>query len=384
MIRPTINSISKTLIITCLPIFTLLSGCKGSADSKEASAKDSVKTSAQASDSLAARKDRPITIAMVGDIMMGTTFPKNERNLTSDDGATLFQDCAEILRAADIAAGNLEGNMYDGEGKVKPCYNPQRFFAFKMPERYVNHLLDAGFDFVGIANNHIHDFGQEALEGTQRVLDKAGLAYAGVAEKKPTAIVEKDGRKIGFAAFGFDEDMPNLNNFEEIETLVSGLKKQCDFVVVSFHGGGEGVNFQHVPHKKEITSRDRGDVEKFAHAAIDAGADAVYGHSPHVPRAAELYKDRIIFYSLGNFCTPFRFNLQGVNGLAPLAVVTLNPDGTFAKGQIHSFVQSRGVGPRIDPSNRAAKKIRELTKSDFPSTPLHISDTGEITVDRKS
>ena len=323
--------------------------------------------------------DGPITIAMVGDIMMGTTLPKDGRYLPKDDGDGLFKDAGEILRSADIAAGNLEGSMYDGDGKPKPVYNPDRYFAFKMPERYSKHLLDAGFDFVGIANNHIHDFGAEALEGTQKALEKAGLAYAGLRVKKPTAIVEKDGRKIGFVAFGFDDDMPNVNNFEEIRSLVGGLKKECDIVVVSFHGGGEGKAFQHVPHKKEITSKDRGDVEKFAHAAIDAGADAVYGHSPHVPRAVELYKDRIIFYSLGNFCTPYKFNLSDVNGLAPLAVVTLNPDGSFASGKIHSFVQSSGVGPRKDPSNRAARKMRELTKSDFPNTPIEISDEGNIT-----
>lgn len=326
----------------------------------------------------APKAEGPITIAMVGDIMMGTTLPKDGSNLPKDDGAGLFKDAADILRAADIAAGNLEGSMFDGDGIPKPVRNPATYFAFKMPERYVNHLLDAGFDFVGIANNHIHDFGPEALEGTMKTLERSGLAFAGVSDRKPTAVVEKDGRKIGFAAFGFDDGMPSINNFDEIRDLVSGLKKDCDFVVVSFHGGGEGKNFQHVPHKKEITSKDRGDVEKFAHAAVDAGADVVYGHSPHVPRAAELYKDRIIFYSLGNFCTPYKFNLVGVNGMAPLAVVTLNSDGTFSKGQIHSFTQSRGIGPRKDSGNKAAKKMSELTKSDFPSTKIEISNEGEI------
>ena len=358
---------------------TVMAGCSGEKRGEgTAVAADSVQESKTASDSVPPKKKGPITIAMVGDIMMGTTLPKDGSNLPKDDGVNLFKDAADILRRADIAAGNLEGSMYDGDGKPKPVINPATYFAFKMPERYLKHLQDAGFDFVGIANNHIHDFGPEALEGTQKTLERGGMAYAGLRDKKPTAIVEKDGRKIGFAAFGFDDDMPSVNNFEEIHNLVSGLRKECDFVVVSFHGGGEGKNFQHVPHKKEITSKDRGDVEKVAHAAVDAGADVVYGHSPHVPRAAELYKDRIIFYSLGNFCTPFKFNLVDVNGLAPLAEVTLNEDGTFSHGQIHSFVQSRGVGPRKDSSNRAAKKIRELTKSDFPSTPLEISDSGEI------
>lgn len=329
-------------------------------------------------DSVSAAPARPLTIAMVGDIMMGTSWTNHGSRLTADDGASLFQDASEILKSVDIAAGNLEGTLFDGEGKPKPCYNPQRYFTFKMPERYVNHLLDAGFDFVSIANNHVNDFGPEAYESTQKVLDKAGLAYAGVSDKKPTAIIEKDGRKIGFTAFGFSPGMPNVNDYDALKTLVSGLRDECDIVVVSFHGGAEGKEFQHVPHKRELTSGDRGNVEEFAHLAIDAGADVVYGHSPHVPRAVELYKDRIIFYSLGNFCTPYEFNLTGVNGLAPLAVVTINPDGTFLDGKIHSFKQSSGIGPRKDPSNEAARKIKELTKADFPDTPLTITDDGDI------
>ena len=366
------------IFVLCLMAVSVFAACSNGTKNIESKATDS--TVETATEDSVAQKDLPFTIAMVGDIMMGTTYPKNEHNLTADDGASLFVDAAPILKKADIAAGNLEGCMFDGEGKVKPCYNPKRFFAFKMPERYSKHLVEAGFDFVGLANNHINDFGPEALEGTQRVLESAGLAYAGISEKKPTAIIEKDYRKIGFAAFGFDDGMPSINNFNEIAELVSGLKKECDFVVVSFHGGGEGEAFQHVPHKKEITSKDRGDVEKFAHAAIDAGADVIYGHSPHVTRALELYKDRIIFYSLGNFCTPYRFIVEGVRSFAPIAEATLNPDGSFSHGKIHSFLQTRGVGPRKDPNNGAAKKMRELTKSDFPATPLQISDEGDITI----
>ena len=379
---------SATIVALCMVVVSCSESSKKEIQTGNGSIEDTATVATVATtvvndgDTIAAEQEpntKPLTLAFVGDIMMGTTYPKHEKNLPSDDGESLFKDTKEILRRVDIAAGNLEGSLYDGDGVPKKCYNPATCFTFKMPERYSKHLIDAGFDFVGIANNHINDFGPDALEGTQRVLNESGLAYAGVSGKKPTAIIEQNGQKVGFAAFGFNQGMPSVNNFEEIKTIVSELKNECDFVVISFHGGGEGKNFQHVPHKKEITSSDRGDVEKFAHAAIDAGADAVYGHSPHVPRAVELYKDRIIFYSLGNFCTPFRFNLAGVNGLAPLAEVTLNPDGSFAEGQIHSFTQTRGVGPRKDSSNQAAKKMRELTKVDFPSTPLEISNTGKIT-----
>lgn len=321
---------------------------------------------------------KPMTFAFVGDIMMGTTYPKNY--LTSDDGASIFKDAREVLQAADIAAGNLEGSLFDGKGSVKKCANPSTCFAFKQPTRYVKHLVDAGFDFVGIANNHINDFGPEALASTKKVLTENGIAFAGLRDGCPTTIIEKDGMKIGFAAFGHSRGTTSIMDYEEVKRNVKSLRDKCDIVVVSFHGGGEGKGFQHVPKKMETAfGEQRGDVEKFAHTAIDAGADIVFGHGPHVNRALELYNDHLIIYSLGNFATPYRMGLSGVSGYAPIVTATLNPDGTFQTGKIHSFIQSEGVGPRKDSSNSVAKNMRSLTQADFPSTPLSIADDGTIT-----
>lgn len=323
---------------------------------------------------------KPLTLAFVGDIMMGTTYPTDGHYLTPDDGASLFKDTDSILRAADIAAGNLEGSLFDGVGSVKRCSNPSVCFAFKMPTRYAKHLVNAGFDFVGIANNHINDFGPEAVASTQKVLKENGIAFAGLRKGCPTAIIEKDGRKIGFAAFGHSNGTTSIMDYEEVKRNVKSLRDQCDFVVVSFHGGGEGQGYQHVPHKMETAfGEQRGDVEKFAHTAIDAGADIVYGHGPHVNRALELYKDHLIIYSLGNFCTPYRMGLSGVSGYAPVVTATINPDGTFSTGRIHSFIQQKGVGPRTDKTNAVAKNMRSLTQQDFPNTPLNIADDGTIT-----
>lgn len=323
---------------------------------------------------------RPLTLAFVGDIMMGTTYPEDGHFLTSDDGATLFADADSILHAADIAAGNLEGSLFDGKGNVKKCSNPSICFAFRMPTRYAKHLADAGFDFVGIANNHINDFGPEAITTTQEVLKENGIAYAGLRKACPTAMLEKDGRKIGFAAFGHSFGTLSIMDFNEIENIVKGLRDTCDYVVVSFHGGGEGLEFQHVPHQMETAfGEQRGDVEKFAHAAIDAGADIVYGHGPHVNRALELYNDHLILYSLGNFCTPYRMGLSGASGYAPIVTATLNPDGTFMAGKIHSFIQKKGIGPRKDNTNSVAKNMRSLTLQDFPQTKITIADDGTIT-----
>ena len=373
----------KTSTILAGVLCILMAGCGGNAEKSEKT--DSSAVAREQADSLAEesdqgdvqKKERPLTIAVVGDIMMGTQYPAG--NLPSDGGSGLFKDTAPILQRVDVAAGNLEGVLFDGEGVRKPCGNIDRCFAFKMPEKYVDHLVEAGFDVVSIANNHVNDWGPQAYQNTQTVLAKAAIEFAGDAEKKPYTVFEKEGRKIGFAAFGFNSGMPSIHDFGKVTEIVRDLRGKCDILVVSFHGGGEGKDFQHVPHKTEqCFGMNRGDVEKFAHTAVDAGADVVFGHSPHVNRALELYNDRLIAYSLGNFCTPYRFNISGVNGYAPIVEMTLNPDGTFAEGQIHSFIQTRGIGPRSDKTNVVAKNIARLTKEDFPNTPLAIADDGKI------
>lgn len=365
-----------------IPFLAILLLAITSCTKAEANGSDSSSALASQSSEQTAQKSAPkgpLTLAFAGDIMMGTTYPKGENYLPANDGADLFKDVTEVISAADIAAANLEGTLLDGEGVVKKCGNPSLCYAFRMPTRYVKHLTDAGFDFVGIANNHINDFGAPGLASTQKTLKDAGLKFAGLRESCPTAIIEKDGKKIGIAAFGHNKGTLNIMNMDEVKSTVKKLRDTCDFVIVSFHGGGEGKSFTHVPHAMEkCFGEQRGNVEAFAHAAVDAGADVVYGHGPHVTRALELYKDHLIMYSLGNFCTPYRVSLDGISGYAPVVTVTLNPDGTFADGKIHSFIQHKGVGPRLDATNSVAKNMRNLSQSDFPSSPLKIADDGTL------
>lgn len=107
-------------------------------------------------------------------------------------------------------------------------------------------------------------------------------------------------------------------------------------------------------------------------------ADIVSGHGPHVCRAIELYKNHLIAYSLGNFCTPFGISVEGKSGYAPLLEVRTLRDGRFVSGRIHSFIQQYGMGPRFDPDGNAAREIRRLTSLDMPGTPLLISGDGTI------
>ena len=124
---------------------------------------------------------------------------------------------------------------------------------------------------------------------------------------------------------------------------------------------------------------NRGDVYRFSHALIDAGADVIFGHGPHVTRAIEVYNQRFIAYSLGNFCTYRGISVSGVNGQAPIVKIFTDREGKFLKGRIIPTVQTYGEGVRVDPQNQAIKKIQELTKKDFPESQIQIAENGFIT-----
>jgi hypothetical protein len=134
-----------------------------------------------------------------------------------------------------------------------------------------------------------------------------------------------------------------------------------------------------VPRKDEIfIGENRGNVYAFAHAMIDAGADVVFGSGPHITRAVEVYKERFIAYSLGNFCTYGKFNILGPNGYAPIMKVFVDGEGKFISGRIVPVFQSRPEGVRFDPEKRVIRKIHDLTEADFPENVVNISENGYI------
>ncbi|MFW6351258.1 MAG: CapA family protein, partial [Bacteroidota bacterium] len=116
----------------------------------------------------------------------------------------------------------------------------------------------------------------------------------------------------------------------------------------------------------------------FARAVIDAGADIVFGHGPHVTRSVDLYKDRFIAYSLGNFCTYARFNLRGENGIAPLIKVVTNSSGEFIMAEVTPIRQMGSGEPQIDPNGYAIQSLHRLTQEDFPESFLEITREGVI------
>jgi hypothetical protein len=150
-------------------------------------------------------------------------------------------------------------------------------------------------------------------------------------------------------------------------------------VIVSFHGGSEGEGASILPFTHEIyQGEDRGDVVEFAHTVIDAGADLVIGHGPHVLRPIELYRDRLIAYSLGNFATYYGISVNGIRGLSGILTTRLADDGRLLDARFDSTIQIRPAGPSLDPDGRAINQLRELTTTSFPAGQLTIEPDGRI------
>lgn len=318
-----------------------------------------------------------VTVIGVGDIMMGSNYPNNS-GLPPNDGIALMKEVEPILKNADVTIGNLEGVLLDQGGVAKTCHNPKVCYVFRSPEHYVQNLVNAGFDALSLANNHANDFGWTGMKSSMKTLENAGLYYAGQTSK-PYVTFEKEGVKYGFIAFAPNTGCNNINDLIAARKMVTHLDSVADVVIVSFHGGAEGPEHQHVTRKYELFySENRGNVYQFAHAVIDAGADVVFGHGPHVTRAVEVYKNKFIAYSLGNFCTYGGINVSGVSGLSPIIKVFTNPKGLFLKAHITSTQQSFMAPVGLDSQNQVLKRIQTLTKSDFPESVVNIQDDGWI------
>lgn len=321
---------------------------------------------------------RLFTVVGVGDMMLGTNYPSTAY-LPPNGGKDLLADVRDILLGADVTFGNLEGSILDEGGTPKRCNNPDACYVFRSPEAYARNFTDAGFDLLSLANNHSGDFGPVGRQRTKACLDKQGIRYAGLAGTDEFAIYEKDGIRYGFCAFAPNSGTCDIRNIGYAKALVEKVAAQSDIVIVSFHGGAEGATHQHVPRKSEtFFGENRGNVYEFSHAVVDAGADIVFGHGPHVTRAAELYKDRFIIYSMGNFCTYGRFSLSGPAGFAPIIRLSIDEQGAFVAGEAIPIYQQKTHGPKIDPQRRAVQTLIELTKADFPETSLLIHPDGKM------
>jgi poly-gamma-glutamate capsule biosynthesis protein CapA/YwtB (metallophosphatase superfamily) len=237
---------------------------------------------------------RPLTVTWVGDM-----------SLSSELGLPPLGDAGPLaalrgeLARGDLTLGNLEGTLGSG-GRSKCDPDAKHCVTFRAPALYARLYSSAGFDVLSVANNHAFDYGPKGLRATAAALRGAGIAAAGV-PGAPLVRTVAGARVaiVGFAPYAWALD---LRDIARARQLVADAARRADLVVVAMHAGAEGADQTHTPVGVERAfGEDRGDTRGFAHAVVDAGADLVLGSGPHVLRGVELYRGRLIAYSLGNF-----------------------------------------------------------------------------------
>ncbi|MBO9668789.1 MAG: CapA family protein, partial [Bdellovibrio sp.] len=292
-------------------------------------------------------EEKFVTVSAVGDVMMGTDYP--ESKLPDDQGAKLFRFAEQHIKTGDIRFANFEGTFYDGpkiEGKAQ---GPNRHL-FRTPTYFARTFAAAGFNVVSLANNHAMDFGQTGLRSTQDTLRSYQIQYS---TKKGGEVAQFTvrGVRVALIATDFYPGDRSITNSQKTLQEIKNLKTRFDIVIVSVHAGAEGSDATRTRNYNEsYMGENRGNSVAFAHSAIDAGASLILMHGPHVPRGMEIYRERMIAYSLGNFATERGISVQGVTGLAPLLLVKMDEKGRFLKGSITPFVQNRERGVVYDPT----------------------------------
>ena len=352
----------------------------------------------------------PVRFAFVGDINLGTTTLPD--GVPPDSGRGLL-DAARGALTGDLVIGNFEGVLAD-TGTSEKCARdrkesnerkprrkdasrrpakpraaatpdtlprPAGCYAFRTPTSLAPRLLDGGFTHLNLANNHANDFGPAGRASTERILDSLGLRLYGPLGRIAIDTLRRGDSLttvglIGFTTYPYAYDLLDI---DRSAAVVDSIRPLVDLLLVTFHGGAEGVRALHVSETAESLGREpRGDLRRWARAVIDAGADAVVGHGPHVLRGIEFYRGRPIAYSLGNFLTYRGFNLSGPLGVTGVLQLELGPDGEFRAGRLVPMAQRPREGPSPDPAGAALDLVARLSEEDFGGSAARVAGDGAI------
>ncbi len=348
----------------------------------------------------ASRLYAPVRLAFVGDINLGTeTLPDG---VPPDSGRGLLDGARPNLRG-DLVVGNFEGVLADTGTSTKCLLPPApdrsrrkrvkpgmpepapatraNCYAFRTPTMLAPRLIEAGFTHMNLANNHANDLGPAGRRSTEKVLEGLGVRLYGPLGRITVDTIRRGDSLTTVGLIGFTT-YPYAYNLLEIErsaAVVDSIRPQVDLLLVTFHGGTEGVKALRTSEVAESLGREpRGDLRRWARAVIDAGADAVIGHGPHVLRGMEFYRDRLIAYSLGNFATYRGFNLTGPLGVTGVLQLEFADDRKLRRARFVPMKQLPRRGPLPDPEATALHLIRRLSAEDFGVTGAVITDSGEI------
>ena len=258
-----------------------------------------------------------ITVSLAGDVFLARGM---EDKISKYGMDYPYEKVRKIFLDSDISFANLECPLTDaGKPSIK-----KKIYVFREDGQNAFALKRAGLDVLSLANNHSMDYGSQGLTDTMNYLKKAGVLYAGAGTNKEEAhkplFISKSGITVGFLSYSefppegyihFDDkpDVAFLDK-ESLSNEIKAAKAMCDWLIVSFHWG------------KEFSKSSSEAQKSIAHQAVDSGADFIAGHHPHVLQEVEEYKNKMIFYSLGNL-TFDKTSPEGVDRSA-IASITLS------------------------------------------------------------
>jgi poly-gamma-glutamate capsule biosynthesis protein CapA/YwtB (metallophosphatase superfamily) len=282
-----------------------------------------------------------------------------------------------VLRRADLTAVNYEGTLATGGASKCLGTGTSQCFAFRAPPENAAALRRAGVDLVNLANNHAHDFGPAGMHETAQALRRHGIGVTG----RPSEVLLTRSRGVRVAVVGFSTYpwSASMRDLAAVRALVRQAAARADVVIALMHAGAEGVGRERTPLAGEsYLGEDRGDVRAFAHTAVHAGADLVLGSGPHVLRGLELYRGRVVAYSLGNLAGYHTFSSRGTMSLSGVLRVTLDPRGRYPGGRFTSLVLDPASIPRVDRRQAAGRLVSQLGRADFGSRALVVDAAGRI------
>jgi len=313
-----------------------------------------------------------ITVAGAGDMI----FDRQVKALIGAAGGEApLARVASILKAADIAIANLESTLASS-GKR----NADKDVTFRGDPRGIESLKVAELDAVSLANNHVLDYGPEPLLDTIEALDQADIGHAGAGKDKTAAwtpaTIERNGATTAYLAYshivpaGFIAQdnragfASGRQDMDLVEDAIREAKKTNDYVIVSFHWG---VEYTDNPTAEQV---------KNAHRAIDAGADMVLAHHPHVIQGVEFYRDGLIAYSLGDFVFD---HYSRKTGEAFILSASMGPDGITDVTAIPVYLDNYGRPEVVTGSEgRSILKRLKAISSPLGTTVTLSGDTASI------
>lgn len=328
------------------------------------------------SNAAATTADETVRIVFGGDIVLGNSFVVE--NIPKDWEERYFAGVRSILKRADVAIANFEGTLTEHE---KTSKNPGsgRQYAFRSPPHYADLMYQEGFRVLNVANNHANDFGETGFRDTGNNLKQAGIAVAGLRDEAATFTA----RGLNIAVLGFTYS----SRFNTVFELAQGAervrlaKAGGAYVIITFHAGAEGSpSIWHEDADELFMGENRGNTVAFSRAMIDAGADLVVGHGPHVLRAAECYQGKPIIYSLGNFVGVGGLSAKNFAAVSALLEVDVALDGSLRQLNLVPLRFNEQKLPQIDPGEYGTRLVNHLGKhARYPGNFIEfpVSDDGQ-------